>query len=171
MSTVQDYFTAEIKEKTEALLGRYETKRATVLEVLRLLMEVHGHITLDMEKAVAEYLEIPAIDVREVVTFYTLYYTKPKAKTRLNICRTLSCALRGSTELIRYTEEKMGIKSGGTTEDGKFGLQAVECLGACEIAPMLQINDKEFIGNLTKEKIDQIIEKKPEGDEVTENQL
>jgi NADH-quinone oxidoreductase E subunit len=150
-------FTAEIRTKADDIVARYKTRRAAMLEILRLMMEQYGHITTEIEEAVADYLEVPAIDVREVVTFYTLYYTKPKAKTRFCVCRTLSCSLRGSDEIIKHLEDKLGIKPGQTTPDGKFSLETVECLGACETAPMMQLNDDEFVGNLTKEKVDEVL--------------
>lgn len=150
-------FTSEIKAKADVILARYETKRASILEILRLLQESYGHISLETEQAVAVYLEIPAIDVREVVTFYTLFYQKAKAKTRFNVCRTLPCMLAGGDELLKHFEEKLGLKPGQMSQDGEFSLQTVECLGACEIAPMLQFNDEEFVGYLTKEKVDEMI--------------
>ncbi len=143
--------------KADALVAKYETKRASILEVLRLLQEHYGHITLEMEEAVAQYLELPAINVREVMTFYSLFYSEPKAKTRFHVCRTLTCALLGGEEMVKHLQEKLGIKAGQKTADGKFSIETVECLGACEIAPMMQLNDKEYIGPLTKEKIDALI--------------
>ena len=148
-------FTAAIKEKADAIVARYETRRASILEILRLLQESYGHVSLEMEKAVAAYLEIPVIDVREVVTFYTLFYQKPKAKTRFNVCRTLPCMLAGGDEILKYFEEKLGLKPGQAS--GDFSLETVECLGACELAPMLQFNDEEYVGWLTKEKVDEMI--------------
>lgn len=159
MSLIDKVFTPEIKKKADNIISKYETNRAPLLEVLHLIMEHHGYITLEAEKAVAEYLGLPAIDVREVVTFYTLYYTKPRAKMRFNVCRTLSCSLMGSEKIVQHLEDKLGIKSGQVSEDGSCGIQEVECLGACEIAPMLQFNDDEFVGDLTVEKIDELIEK------------
>ena len=150
-------FTSDIKSKADAILAKYETKRASILEILRLLQEVYGHISLEIEEAVSVYLEIPVIDVREVVTFYTLFYQKPKAKTRFNVCRTLPCMLAGGDEIIQYFEEKLGLKPGQMTANGEFSLETVECLGACEIAPMLQFNDEEFVGFLTKAKVDEMI--------------
>ena len=150
-------FTSEIKQKADVILARYETRRASILEILRLLQESYGHVSLEMEEAVAAYLEIPVIDVREVVTFYTLFYQKPKAKTRFNVCRTLPCMLAGGEEILKYFEEKLGLKPGQMTPDAEFSLATVECLGACEIAPMLQFNDEEFVGFLTKEKVDAMI--------------
>ncbi len=150
-------FKPEIKAKADSILAHYETKRASILEILRLLQDNYGHISLEIEEAVAAYLEIPVIDVREVVTFYTLFYQKPKAKTRFNVCRTLPCMLAGGDEIIKFFEEKLGIKPGQMTQNGEFSLATVECLGACEIAPMLQFNDEEFVGYLTKEKVEQMI--------------
>jgi NADH-quinone oxidoreductase E subunit len=154
---MNNVITTELKAKFDPIVARYTTRRASILEILRMLQEHYGHISLETELEVAEYLEIPPIDVREVMTFYTLFYDKPKAKTRFNVCRTLTCSLLGADDMIQYFEEKLGIKAGECTPDGKFGLQKVECLGACEIAPMLQLNDHEFIGNLTKEKVEGLI--------------
>ena len=92
------------------------------------------------------------------MTFYTLFYSKPKGSCHIQICRTLSCALRGAGDLIGYLEEKLGIKAGETTADGQFSLDQVECLGACEIAPMAQIN-KEYVGPITKEKLGQLLKR------------
>ena len=149
----------QLKLKADDIVSKYETKRASILEILRLIQEEHGHITLGDERAVADYLQIPVIEVREVMTFYTLFYDKPKAKTRFNVCHTLTCSLLGSDEIIRYFEDKLGIKAGKMTPDGQYSLKKVECLGACEIGPMLQVNDCAFVGNLTREKVDELIAK------------
>lgn len=154
------YFTPEIKLKADKVTANYDQRRAAMLEILHLMQETYGHISLEIEKEVAEYMGVSAIDVREVVTFYTLYYQKPKAKTRFNVCRTLPCMLAGGDKILKYFEEKLGIKPGHCTQDGQFGLQTVECLGACELAPMLQFNDEEFVGWLTPEKVDEMIKNK-----------
>jgi len=153
-------FNAKIKKQADEIVARYEQRRAAMLEVIRLLMDHYDHITPEIESAIAGYLEVPAVDVREIVTFYTLYYRKPRAKTRICVCRTLSCALRGSKEISAYLQEKLGIKPGEITKDGKFSLEEVECLGACEKAPMMQVSDDQYVGPLDKEKIDEIIKKK-----------
>ncbi|HXV28627.1 MAG TPA: NADH-quinone oxidoreductase subunit NuoE [bacterium] len=156
---MNNIFTPEIKTQTDAVVAKYETKRASILEVLRLLQDHYGYISTETEEAVAEYLGIPAIDVHEVITFYSLFYTRPKAKTRFHVCRTLACSLLGGKEIVKCLEKKLGIKSGEKTADGQFSLETVECLGACEIAPMMQLNDREYIGPLTEEKITELIEK------------
>ena len=150
-------FNPEFKTKADAIVAKYETKRASILEVLRLVMEEYGHITIEAEREVAQYLDLPAIDVREVMTFYSLFYDKPRAKTRFHVCRTLSCMLRGGKEILNHLEQKLAIKAGEKTPDGKFSLNTVECLGACEFAPMMMVNDVEYVGPLTKEKIDQLL--------------
>ena len=159
MTVVDKIFVPELKAKADKIVALYETKRASVLEILRLIMEHYGHVTIEAEEAVANYLGIAPIDVHEVITFYTLYYTKPKAKVRFNVCRTLSCSLLGGREVLAHLEEKLGLKAGEMHPSGSCAIQAVECLGACELAPMLQLNDDEFVGNLTKEKIDELIKK------------
>lgn len=151
------YFTPEVKAKADVVTARYEQRRAAMLEILHLMQETYGHISLEIEKEVAQYMEVSEIAVREVVTFYTLYYQKPKAKTRFNVCRTLPCMLAGGDEILKYFETKLGLKPGHCTKDGEFGLQTVECLGACELAPMLQFNDDHFVGWLTKEKVDEMV--------------
>ena len=157
-----EIFPPEIKKQADAIVARYETRRASILEVLRLLQERTGYISLDAEQAVAEYLGIPAIDVREVMTFYSLFYDKPKAKTRFHVCRTLACSLAGGDEILQHLESRLGLKPGQMSADGKFFLDTVECLGACEIAPMMMVNDEEYIGNLTKEKMDEIVRRHSE---------
>ena len=158
-SQKQTLFPAALQEKLDAKVARYETRRASILEVLRIIMEEKGHLSLEDEKTVAKYLGIPAIDVREVMTFYTLFYDKPKAKLRLNVCRTLACHLTGGDQILKYLEEKLGISDGQMSPDGKCSLKTVECLGACEIAPMMQVNDHEYVGPLTREKIDEVLKK------------
>lgn len=154
------HFTPEVKAKADTVTARYEVRRAAMLEILHLMQETYGHISLEIEAEVAVYMECTAIQVREVVTFYTLYYQKAKAKTRFNVCRTLPCMLAGADEIIKHFEEKLGLKPGQCTPDGQFGLQTVECLAACELAPMLQFNDEEYVGWLTKEKVNEMIAKR-----------
>ncbi len=146
----------ELKKRADQICDNYPVKRAAALPVMRLVQEYYGCITADAERELAEYFNIPQADIRELMTFYTLFYSKPKGKCHIQICRTLSCALRGSVDLLHYLENKLGIKAGETTEDGQFSLDHAECLGACEIAPMAQIN-KDFVGLLNKEKLSQVL--------------
>jgi len=96
--------------------------------------------------------------VHEVVCFYHLFNQTKKGKCHFSVCQTTACALRGSEEIIEYIGDRLKIRPGQTTPDGKFSFGVVECLGACEIAPIMQCN-KEYIGVLDKKKIDELIEK------------
>lgn len=122
------------------------------------MQEAQGLISPQAEADVAAYIGIPVVQVHEVVCFYHLFHTEKKGKCHFSICQTTACALRGSEEVIEHLENRLKIKSGETTPDGKFSLTVVECLGACEIAPIMQFN-KEYVGNLNKKKIDELIDK------------
>jgi NADH-quinone oxidoreductase E subunit len=159
-------FTPEIRKEADSLVARYEHKRAAILMILRLIQDRHGFVGDDARKAVAGYLDLPEIDVQEVLTFYTLFHQKPQAKTAFHVCRTLSCQLRGGADIARYLSEKLGVPEKEITADGKFSFDRVECLGACEHAPVLQVNEGRYVGNLTPEKIDSLIREssgKPDG--------
>lgn len=147
---------APFLSEADAIVSRYEQKRAAILPVLRLYQDHFGYISEEVEREVADYLELPLIDVREVLSFYTLLRRKPAGKTCLNVCRTLSCHLRGSGALVDQWEAKLGIKPGETTADGRFTLEEVECLGACELAPMMQVND-DYVGPVTGEIVERIV--------------
>ena len=114
-------------------------------------------ISLDSEKEIAEYLGMPVVHVHDVVSFYHLFHQKKKGQCHFSVCQTTACALLGGEDIIAHLKKRLGIKPGETTADGKFSLSAVECLGACEIAPMMQFN-KDYKGFLNKKKIDELIE-------------
>lgn len=147
---------SELKIKWDAISAKYETRRAAMLPVLRLAQEHYGFISLEVEEAVAQFIGTTLVHVREVVTFYELFRTKPEGKNQIRFCQTLSCTLAGCENVFAYLKEKLRIDEGETTVDGKFTLHRVECLGACEIAPMMQVN-ADFHGPLTKQKIDEIL--------------
>jgi len=125
--------------------------------VLHCVQEKEGLVTPEAEANIAEYLEVPVVHVHEVVSFYHLFHQKKQGKCHFSVCQTTACALRGAEEVIAHIEERLNLKPGEMTPDGKFSLGVVECLGACEIAPMMQCN-KDYKGFLNKKKIDEIIE-------------
>jgi NADH-quinone oxidoreductase E subunit len=128
------------------------------LPLLHYIQEKEGLITPETEENIAEYLGVPVVGVHEVVCFYHLFYQKRKGKCHFSVCQTTPCALRGAEDVIEHIEQRLNIKPGETTPDGKFSLSIVECLGACELAPVMQCN-KEYKGLLDKKKIDELIEK------------
>ena len=149
-------FTPKNREKVEAIVAVYETKQAALLPILHLAQEQNGYISPEVEETLAAYLGLPIVKIREVTSFYTLYEKKPCGKTPIRVCRNLSCTLLGAKEILEYVKKKLGIDVGESTPDGRFRLDSVECLCACEMAPMMQVGD-DYYGPLTKEKIDQIL--------------
>ena len=150
--------TADTIKELDKITAKYEQKRAALLPVLHFVQEQEGLITPQSEQAVAQYLGIAPVHVHEVVSFYHLFHQSRKGKCHFSVCQTTACALRGAEEIIEYIEKKLDLKPGGTTPDGKFSLSVVECLGACEIAPVMQHN-KDYVGCLTKDKINELIAK------------
>ena len=147
---------SEFKAEADRLVSHYAQRRAAILPLLRMFQERHGYISEDIERETAEYLGIPLIDAREVVSFYTLLRRKPAGKTCVSVCRTLACRLRGGEEILKSFETKLGIKAGERTPDGRYSLEEVECLGACELAPMIQVGDT-YVGPVTKESVERVL--------------
>lgn len=147
---------AGTKKKIKELVSRYPRKQAAILPVLHMVQRELGYISQDEENWVADLLGINPVKVREVVTFYSMLSRKPLGKYHIQICSNLTCSLMGAESLIDYVSGKLGIKPGETSEDGKFTLTTVECLGACEEAPSMMINT-DYYGNMDKKKIDKIL--------------
>ena len=159
-------FTSENQERFQQILARYPNKRAAMLPTLHLAHEQQGYITPEVEEVVAELLEVPLVDVHEVLTFYTLYFRQPMGRHHLRLCMSISCWLRGSDRIKEHLNNKMGVESGAITEDGSFSWESVpDCLGACEMAPMMQV-DEDYHGPLTPERVDQILETTTQGQEI-----
>ncbi|KTC81205.1 NADH dehydrogenase I subunit E [Legionella cherrii] len=134
-----------------------DQKQSAVMSALRIVQEEHGHLSTELMDAVADYLDMPAIAVYEVASFYTMYELKQVGRHSINVCTNISCMLRDSASVVEHLEKKLGIKLGQTTDDGRFTLRSVECLGACVNAPMMQV-DKDYHENLTPESIDKVLE-------------
>ncbi|MGH1536785.1 MAG: NADH-quinone oxidoreductase subunit NuoE [Gammaproteobacteria bacterium] len=155
-NVLSDHLIGEI----DGWLSRYpiDQKQSAVLAALRALQHEEGYLPVEKMDAIAEYLEMPAIAVYEVASFYSMFELKPVGKHTISVCTNLSCMLRGSDEIVDYLKNKLGIELGETTADGKFYLkQEEECLAACCGAPMMQV-DHVYKENLTIEKVDKILE-------------
>ena len=150
-------FHTDFVQELDKITSRYEDKRAALLPVLHCVQEKEGLISPESEGKIARYLGIPIVHVHEVVSFYHLFHQTKKGKCNFSVCQTTACALLGAEEIIEHLKNRLGIKSGETTPDGKFSLSVVECLGACEVAPMMQFN-KEYKGFLNRKKIDELID-------------
>ena len=143
----------------DAWVAKYplNERQSAVMGALMIVQEEQGYLTSEAMDAVAAYLDMSPIAVYEVATFYTMYERSPTGRHVLNVCTNISCLLRGSSEIVKKLENKLQIKVGETTSDGRFTLRSVECLGACVNAPMMQIN-KNYHENLTPETLDSLLE-------------
>lgn len=150
-------FSPEDLEEARRLQDLYPDRRAALLPVLQMAQDRFGYISLEAEEYVASLFDLSPAHVHEVVTFYTLFFTRPVGRHILSVCHNLSCHLRGAEDVLAYLKERLGVDAGETTKDGKLTLLAVECLCACEMAPMLQVDDR-YEGNLTREKLERILE-------------
>ncbi|MBM4361521.1 MAG: NAD(P)H-dependent oxidoreductase subunit E [Deltaproteobacteria bacterium] len=141
-----------------AILSRYPNKMAACIPVLHLCQEANGNwISQEVIEFVAARLDLGTAHVKGVVTFYSLFNESPPGKHQVWVCRTLSCALRGSGQLLEHCEKKLGVHLGGTTADGKITLRTAECLASCGTAPVMQV-DRTYHENLTVESVDRILD-------------
>lgn len=151
----------QLCEKIEAFLKKFpaDKKRSAVLTaLLATQFENKGFLTTELMDAVADYLELAKIHVYEVASFYSMYETKPVAKHSVALCTNVSCMLTGSDNLLAYVENKLGIKLGESTQDGRIYLKdEEECLAACVGGPVMQVNHV-YYENLTTEKVDEILD-------------
>jgi NADH-quinone oxidoreductase subunit E len=150
---------AEVRTKIDHWLTKYpsDQKQSAVMAALTATQEDNGGwLTTELMDAVADYLDMSKIAVYEVATFYSMFELKPVGRHKICLCTNISCMLRGSEGIATHLKEKLGIGFGKTTEDNKFTLKEVECLGACGGAPMCLIG-KTYHENLTPEKLDTIL--------------
>lgn len=139
------------------LQSLYPDKRGALLPVLHMAQETFGYISLEAEEYVASLFDLSPAHVHEVVTFYTLYFRERPGRHVVAVCHTLSCHMAGAPKIIAHLKQKLGIEPGETTADGRVTFLTVECLCACEAAPMAQVDDRYEL-NLTPEKIDRLLE-------------
>ncbi len=150
---------AEREQLLEQILSRYPNKMAACIPVLHLCQDANDNWVSDaVIEFVANRLELSSAHVKGVVTFYTLFNQKPPGKHQVWVCRTLSCALRGSEAILHHWEKKLGCHVGETSKNGRVTLRTAECLAACGTAPVMQV-DKDYHETLTLEEVDRIPER------------
>jgi NADH-quinone oxidoreductase subunit E len=150
-------FSPETYKKFEETVARYPRKEAAMLPVLYLAQQEFGYIGPEAIEYVAKLMDQPPARVHGVVSFYTMYATRPIGRHHIQVCRTLPCALRGAENVTNFLRKALGIDCGQTTPDGRFTLSEVECLASCGTAPMMQVND-DYYENLTVERLTEILE-------------
>jgi NADH-quinone oxidoreductase subunit E len=140
----------------EQLKPRYQSPQSLVLEALWMWQDEHGWISHDGMKYVASLLRLPYHHVYGVATFYTMFNTKPVGRHKLEVCTNVSCMLRNCERLLSHIHQRIGIRPGETSSDGRFTLLEAECLGSCGTAPVMQVGD-EYYENLDEQKLDRIM--------------
>jgi len=159
--TQSTQLSSHAREEIDALIARFpaERKKSALLGALNVVQhENKGYLTTELMDAVAEYLELAKIEVYEVASFYSMYELKPVARNNVAICTNISCMLMGAESIVDHVENKLGIKLGESTPDGRIYLKVEEeCLAACAGGPMMQVNHK-YYENLTPEKVDEILD-------------
>lgn len=150
-------FLEENLQKIEQVLKKYPTKQAAVMPVLYLAQEQNGWISKEVMLETASILEMNEEDVFGVATFYTMYHKKEMGKHHIQVCTNVSCMLRGGYQIYDAVKEKLGLDNGDVSNDKKFSLEEVECMGSCGTAPMIAVNE-DYFENLDKEKALQILD-------------
>ncbi len=160
MNDNQELLDQKVRDEIDVWVAKYpaDQKQSAVMFALKLAQDQNGGwLTTELMDAVAVYLDMDAIAVYEVASFYSMYEHKPVGKHKICVCTNISCLVCGSGDIVKHLQNKLGIKMGETTTDNKITLKEVECLGACTGAPMLQIGE-DYHENLTPEKLDQIVD-------------
>ena len=147
-----------VMDRVDKEAAKYTSRRAAVKSALRYCQEETGWVSTGVVTAVAEYLGLEPIEVYEVATFYDMFYTEPGGRHRIRVCTNVSCMLRGAEAIVSHLKEKLGIKVGETSPDGRITLLEAECLGACGGAPML-VCGNQYFENLTTDKLDSLLDR------------
>jgi NADH-quinone oxidoreductase subunit E len=145
------------EKRLDEIIAHYPVKRSAILPALFIAQEEHGYVTDDDIRYLARRLEMRVNEVEEVVTFYSMYSRKPIGKYKLQVCRTISCYLNGAEQITERISRKINCRVGETSADRKFTLSEVECLGYCDLAPVLQVNF-DYYEQVTPDGVEEIIE-------------
>ena len=150
--------TPESTTSIKVAAALYPKVKSAILPAITIAYRQVGHLNADLYDEIATILDIPAVEVAEAASFYTMFPKKPVGKYLIQVCHNLSCALLGAEGLLSYLQHKLEIEVGETTPDNLFSLVRVECLGSCATAPTMQINH-DYYENLTRAEVDRILEK------------
>ena len=134
-----------------------EQAQSAVMACLSIVQQEQGWVSADAEAAIAEYLGMAPIAVREVTTFYNMYNQQPVGKYKLNVCTNLPCQLRDGQNALEHLCKALGLEDGGTTADGLFTVSKCECLGACADAPVMLVNDRQMLSYMSNDKLDDLV--------------
>src|SRR6266496_4735557 len=150
-------FSQQFETRFTEMLTHYPTKRSVLVPTLLFAQDEVGFLSEEVITELAARLDLTELDVRNVISYYSMLTTKPRGKFNVQVCTNIACLLRGGEELLEHCEKKLGIGHKGTTQDGLFSLEEVECIGACSWAPAIQVN-YDYRENLTTEELDQVLD-------------
>ena len=150
--------TAEQEAQLKDVIKEHKGQPGALMPVLQAAQSIYGYLPIEVQKMIAEGLDVALSDVYGVSTFYAQFSLQPKGRYRISVCLGTACYVKGSGAILDKFCEKLGIASGGCTNDGKFSLDACRCIGACGLAPVLTVND-EVYGKLTVDDVDKILAK------------
>lgn len=158
MTSMRDInsITADLTDKLHEISERYPTQRSTIMPALYLAQDKYGTVDVEVYKAIAQMLDVPEIWVFEVASFYTMYNREKLGKYHIQLCTNVSCMLLGSDDVLDYIQKHLNIEIGETTADGFFTLTCVECIGGCDVAPVMIINEN-YYNNLTNDRVTEIL--------------
>ena len=156
-----------------AIIARYPEgrSRSALLPLAHLVQRRDGYVTPEGMRQVADVLGLTLAEVRSVISFYTMFHLKPKGRHTVSVCHNIACSMRGAESVISALESRLGVECGETSSDGEITLERAECLAACDLAPMLQIDYDEVVGPLALESVSSVIDRlvlAPERDEASE---
>ncbi|MFO7152823.1 MAG: NADH-quinone oxidoreductase subunit NuoE [Bacillota bacterium] len=156
LTAKKDTALAEKLAEVEKMLERYKGQRGALLQVLQEAQKIVGYVPIEVQKMVAEALNVTLSEVYSTVTFYSFFNLKPRGKYQIRICLGTACYVKGADKVLARLEQELGIKVGDTTDDVKFSLDACRCVGACGLAPVVIINDDVY-GRMTPDKVPEIL--------------
>jgi len=150
--------TKEQEAQLIEVINRYKDTEGALIPVLHEAQEIYGYLPIEVQTIISKNLGVSMAEIYGVVTFYTQFTTQPKGKYKIGVCLGTACYVKGSGDLLEKIKEKLGIKEGECTPDGKFSIDATRCIGACGLAPVITVNDDVY-GKLTVDEIDGILAK------------
>ncbi len=157
-STVPFNGTEEQKAELMKVIAEHKDEKGSLMPILQKAQGIYGYLPIEVQAMIADTLDVPLEKIYGVATFYSQFTLFPKGKYRISVCLGTACYVKGSGDIYEKLQEKLGIKGGECTADGKFSLDACRCVGACGLAPVMMINDDVF-GRLTVDELDGILAK------------
>jgi len=150
--------TKEQEQRLDEVIRRHINTRGALIPILHQAQEIYGYLPMEVQKMVAQKLDIPLSEIYGVVTFYTQFSLYPKGKYRVSVCLGTACYVKGAGDILQRAKDTLGIDVGHCTADGKFSLDATRCIGACGLAPVMMVNDDVY-GRLSADDVADIIKK------------